>query len=84
MAKSTEQLMLEKMDQLLRVMTISVTQGLKQREQIALLNRAGFQPKDMASVLATTPNTVNVALTGLRKAKGDKAKGRKTTGTKKH
>ena len=82
MAKSTDQLMLEKIDQLLRVTTIGVTQGLKQREQIALLNRAGFQPNDIVSVLGTTRNTVSVALTGLRKAKDNPSKGRKTRGAK--
>lgn len=84
MAKSTEQLVLEKLDQLLRVLTISVTRGLKQREQIALLNRAGLQQKDIASLVGTTPNTVNVELNALRKAGVRTSKGRKVGGTKKH
>lgn len=82
MPKSTEQLMLEKMDQLLRVTTINVTNGLKQREQIALLNRAGFPPKDIAGLLGTTKNTVSVALTAMRKAKKTSSKGRKPSGAK--
>ena len=77
MAKSTEQLVLEKLDQMLRVLTISVTSGLKQKEQIALLDRVGFTPKDIAGLLGTTSNTVNVALNALRKAKDTKSKGRK-------
>lgn len=74
MPKSTEQLVLEKLDQLLRVLTISVTSGLKQKEQIALLDRVGFPPKDIADLLGTTQNTVNVALSSLRKSKGKSAK----------
>jgi DNA-directed RNA polymerase specialized sigma24 family protein len=71
MAKPTEQLILEKLDQLLRVLTISVTKGMKQNEQITLLDRAGFPPKEIATLLGTTSNTVSVALSNLRKAKGD-------------
>ena len=78
MPKSTEQLVLEKLDQLLRVLTISVTSGLKQKEQIALLDRAGFQPKDIADLLGTTGNTVNVALNAQRKVDGNKPKRRKS------
>jgi len=81
MAKSTEQLVLQKLDQVLRVLTISVTSGLKQRPQIALLDRAGFLPKDIAKLLGTTSNTVSVELTRLRKAgtkKGKGARSRKT------
>ncbi len=75
MAKTTEQLLLEKIDQLLRIMTISVTRGMKQREQIALLDRAGFPPKDIATLLGTTSNTVSVALNALRKSKGSSSRG---------
>ncbi len=71
MAKSIEQLVLEKLDRLLRVLAISVTKGMKQNEQIALLDRAAFPPKEIAALLGTTSNTVSVALTNLRKAKGD-------------
>jgi hypothetical protein len=83
MPKSTEQLVLEKLDQLLRVLTISVTSGLKQKEQIALLDRAGFQPKDIAGLLGTTGNTDNVALNAQRKVDGNKPKRRKSAHVKK-
>jgi len=63
------------MDQLLRVLTISITNGLKQKDRIALLDRAGFAPKAIAELIGTTPNTVNVALSALRKAKPKTSKG---------
>jgi DNA-binding CsgD family transcriptional regulator len=74
MPKSAEQLVLEKLDQLLRVLTISVTSGLKQKDQIALLDRAGFSPKDIAGLLGTTRNTVNVALNAIRKGRASGSK----------
>jgi len=80
MEKTFEDQILAKLDYLLRVHTISVTKGMKQNEQIALLNRAGLPPKKIADLLGTTGHTVNVALTNLRKAaqkKGKKAQSRR-------
>lgn len=74
MAKSFEDLVLAKLDNLLRVVTIGVTREMKQNDRIALLNRVGFQPKEIANLLGTTGNTVNVALSNLRKGKDKKGK----------
>ncbi len=68
MAQSTDEQALQKLDQILRILVITVTRGLKQREQIALLDQAGFQPKAIAELLGTSSNTVRVELVGLRKA----------------
>ena len=68
MAQSSDEQALEKLDQILRILVIAVTRGLKQREQIALLDQAGFQPKAIAELLGTSSNTVRVELVGLRKA----------------
>ncbi len=76
MPKTFEHLVLAKLDHLLRVLTVGVTKGMKQNEQIALLDRVGFQPKEIADLLGTTSNTVSVALTNLRKAKQKKGKSR--------
>jgi DNA-directed RNA polymerase specialized sigma24 family protein len=69
MAQAVDQQMLEKLDQILRILVITATRGLKQREQIALLDGAGFTPKAIAELLGTSSNTVRVELVGLRKAK---------------
>jgi len=75
MALSTEELTLAKIDQILRILAVIATKGLKQREQIAVLNQAGLAPKDIADLLGTSSNTVRVELVGLRKAKrGNKRK----------
>ena len=67
MPKTFEDSVLAKLDNLLRLVAASVTKGLKQNEQIALLDHAGFPPKEIANLLGTTSNTVSVALTNLRK-----------------
>ncbi len=69
MPKSTEERTLEKLDQILRILVAAVGRGLKQREQIALLDAAGFSPKAIAELIGTSSNTVRVELVGLRKAR---------------
>ena len=60
---------MEKIDIVIRLSAISLISGKKQRDQIRLLSIAGMSPKEIADLIGTTPNTVNVALTNLRKAK---------------
>ncbi len=69
----------QKLDLLIRLTAISLTDGKPLREQIKLLSKSGFQPKEIAEILDTTPNTVSVTLTSIRKSNG-KTKKR----TKKH
>jgi DNA-binding CsgD family transcriptional regulator len=58
----------EKLDRILRLLGMIAVKGLSQTEQIAILSRVGFLPKDIADVLGTTANTVRVALVGIRRA----------------
>jgi len=76
MPRTTDELILKKIDQILRILAAAATAGMKQREQIALLSRAGLQPKDIAELLGTSSNTVRVELVALRKS-NDKRKNRK-------
>jgi DNA-directed RNA polymerase specialized sigma24 family protein len=75
MPQSTANQTVEKLDQILRILVATATRGLKQREQIALLDGAGFSPKTIAALLGTSSNTVRVELVALRKA-GRAGKGR--------
>lgn len=68
MDKTDVQLLHKKLDILLRLDSLSLIQGRTQREQIALLSLAGIQPKDIASLLNVSSNTVRVELAVLRKA----------------
>jgi DNA-binding CsgD family transcriptional regulator len=53
------------------------TDGKPQREQIRILALAGFTPKEIASLIGTTGNTVRVALTSIRKNAKSKKKSKK-------
>ena len=74
MPQTTDQLILDRIDKILRILAVSATKGMKQRERIALLNQAGLQPKDIADLLGTSSNTVRVELVALRKAGTSKKK----------
>lgn len=45
-----------------------------QKQKIKRLKQCGFDNTEIASMLNTTPNTVGVALHGLRKSKSKKRK----------
>ena len=64
-----------KLDTLIRLTAIGLFGDKTQRDKIELLSSAGLQPKEIADLLGTTPNTVNVALSGIRKKKRGKAIG---------
>lgn len=56
-----------RLDRLIRLIAFSLIEGKKQKDQLLLLSRAGFEPKDIAEIIGTTPNTVRVGLSSLRK-----------------
>ena len=56
-----------KLDRLIRIVALSSTKGLTSTEKISLLHQAGFAPKEIADILATTQNVVNVRLSEMRK-----------------
>jgi len=51
-----------------KLLGVIAVKGLMQVQQIAVLSRVGFTPKEIADVLGTTANTVRVALVSIRKA----------------
>ncbi len=75
MANEGANLANEKLDRMLMLLGVLAVKGLTQTEQIAMLSRIGFTPKEIADVIGTTSNTVRVALVGIRKA-GKLGKGR--------
>ena len=50
-----------------RLLTLLVTKNLSQKDKIAVLSSAGLQPKEIAELIGTTPNTVSVTLAQMRK-----------------
>ena len=64
-----EEALLEKLDTLVRLQAHSSVARLEsQKEKILFLSKAGITPKDIADILGTTSNSVNVALSNARKA----------------
>lgn len=61
---------------LVNLLALLLVQERKQPEQIALLNRAGFRPAEIAALLGTTRNTVSVELS-IQKRERKVAKARK-------
>ena len=69
MAKMNDEQAIEKLDRALRLLAAIATKGLSQTDQITLLDRAGFAPKEIAEIVGTTSNTVRVSLVSIRRAK---------------
>lgn len=64
-----------------KLLAQNLLSGSSQTKQISKLNSIGFQPKEIAEILGTTPNTVNVALNRLRKSKKKKEEPQEATET---
>jgi DNA-binding NarL/FixJ family response regulator len=58
-----------RLDTLVRLVASAICVGRPQRESVKILAAAGLAPKDIAELLGTTPNTVSVTLSTLRKIK---------------
>lgn len=65
-----------KLDTIIKLMVLSKSDNKNQSELIWMLSAAGLQPKEIANMLGTTPNTVRVMLFAMRK---QKRKGKKVT-----
>jgi hypothetical protein len=76
----TDEETVEQLKRIVRLLTVLVTKDMTQREQIQLLSSVGFAPKDVADLIETTPNTVSVTLSAIRK--GDKAGKRRERSSK--
>lgn len=63
-----DELIAQKLELLIRLQAhLAVIDLPSQKEKILFLGRVGLGPKDIADILGTTPNTVNVALSTARK-----------------
>ena len=63
------QILCGKVDTLIRLVACGLIGGKTQREKIDLLCGAGLQPKEVAGLIGTTPNTVRVELSAIKKGK---------------
>jgi len=67
MEKESVDQIVERLDKLIRVVALSSTQSLTLTDRIHLLHRAGFRPSEIADILGTTSNVVNVRLSEMRR-----------------
>ena len=56
-----------RMDAIIKILALTLPKELTQADKIVLLSDAGFQPKEIASILGTTPNTVSVTLSKMKR-----------------
>jgi hypothetical protein len=59
-----------RLDVLIRLTAMALFKEKSQKEKIAILDIAGLLPKEIAMFLDTTPNTVSVTLSTMKKEKG--------------
>lgn len=64
------------LDRAINVLALMLVKGMKKIDAIDLLDKAGFEAREIAALLATSPNAVSVALYQAKK-NGKKAKGKR-------
>jgi DNA-binding CsgD family transcriptional regulator len=70
MASNDTAEILAKLDMLIRLQALSMVSRFESsKEKIHFLATAGMQPKEIADLLQTSPNTVSVTLSKSRKGK---------------
>jgi len=66
MDRDFEREILKKFDTVIKLLTISSLKDETQVQKIKILSSAGLSPKDIASLLGTSSNTVSVALSKMK------------------
>ncbi len=65
-----EKLIVTKLDTLIKLTALNALRGRELKEQVLILDRMGYQPKEIAEILGKTPNHISVALYEIRKRRG--------------
>ena len=58
---------LDRLDVLARLLALNLPGKMSQQDKIKILADMNMQPKDIATILGTTRNTVSVALSQIKK-----------------
>ena len=74
MAKSTEQSILDRLDQILRILAVQVASERSITDGVWLLKLAGLDNKTIAEVLNTSDATVRTLSSNLRRQRAHSAK----------
>ena len=66
-----------RLDTLIRLVATALCAERSQKEKISILAGAGLMPKEIAEIVGTTPNTVSVSLSAMRRKAKPQAKAKK-------
>ena len=58
---------LRRLDVISRLLALNLPEKISQSDKIVILSNMGMQPKDIATILGVTPNTVSIALHRIKK-----------------
>lgn len=61
----------EKLDTLIRLTAIDALKGKNLTDQVEILSEIGLQPKEIATILGTDPNTVRALKSRVKKKKNE-------------
>jgi CRP-like cAMP-binding protein len=79
MAKQNEDSTLEaELKIVRRLLALSLIDGKKNREQIALLAASGMDRHEIAELVGTTAGTVSVEISNLKKRRSEESRGRRS------
>lgn len=70
----------EKLDTLIRLTAIDALKGKNLTDQVEILSEIGLQPKEIATILGTDPNTVSALKSRVRKRKTKKTENETSQG----
>ena len=61
----------DKMDVIVKLLTLNVVKGKPLKDQVSLLSEFNFQPKQIADMLGKSANNIRVTLCAVRKEKAE-------------
>jgi len=70
----------EKLDTLIRLTAIDALKGKNLTDQVEILSEIGLQPKEIATILGTDPNTVRALKSRVKNRKTKKTKNETSQG----
>ena len=69
-----------RLDTLIRLVATALCAERPQKDKIRILAGAGLAPREIAEIVGTTPNTVSVSLSGMRRKAKPRAKRTRNAG----
>ena len=75
MAENVDEQILQELRKMNRLLAVTSLRDLSKRERIELLSNVGFPPREIADLIGTTPNTVSVELSKLKRQKKSSKEG---------